>query len=267
MTHSVIEIKDLWFSFNGSPVLKNVNLSIYEHEFLALIGPNGGGKTTLLKLILGLLTPDQGTISVFGKSPHQISQRMGYVPQEMGMNRRFPVSAMDVVLMGRLTPRIKSRHHYSEHDKAVVQESMKRLGIWEFRQRRIGELSGGQRQRVFIARALVTEPEILLLDEPTANVDVKGQSDVYAMLRELNDKMTIIVVSHDAMVLSSYIKSVACVNRQVHFHNDAEITPEMLEMAYSCPVEIIAHGMPHRVLKTHEEARPAGSSDDRSSPT
>lgn len=130
---------------------------------------------------------------------------------------------------------------------------MERLGIWELRDRRIGELSGGQRQRVFIARALVTEPEILLMDEPTANVDTKGQSDVYAMLRELNEKITVVVVSHDAMVLSAYIKSVACVNRHVHFHSDAEITTEMLEMAYSCPVELIAHGLPHRVLKQHED--------------
>jgi len=251
MVDPVVEIKDLWFSFNGRPVLRNVNLSIQEKEFLALIGPNGGGKTTLLKLMLGLLEPAKGEIRVFGKPPHHASQRMGYVPQEMGMNRRFPVSALDVVLMGRLRTRGWSR--YSKQDKAVAQTAMERLGVWDLRNRRIGELSGGQRQRVFIARALVTEPEILLLDEPTANVDAKGQSDVYAMLKELNEKITVVVVSHDAMVLSAYIKSVACVNRHVHFHNDAEITAEMLEMAYSCPVDLIAHGLPHRVLKQHED--------------
>jgi zinc transport system ATP-binding protein len=252
MSSPIVEINDLWFSFNGRPVLRNVNLNIQEKEFLALIGPNGGGKTTLLKLMLGLLLPDKGQVRVFGKPPHVVSQRIGYVPQEMGMNRRFPVSASDVVLMGRLKSR-KGWSRYSEEDKAIAQTAMERLGIWDLRHRRIGELSGGQRQRVFIARALVTEPEILLLDEPTANVDAKGQSDVYAMLRELNEKITVVVVSHDAMVLSAYIKSVACVNRHVHFHNDAEITAEMLEMAYSCPVELIAHGLPHRVLKKHED--------------
>lgn len=252
MSSPIIEIKDLWFSFNGRPVLRNVNLSVQEKEFLALIGPNGGGKTTLLKLMLGLLDPAKGDIRVFGKPPREVSCCMGYVPQEMGMNRRFPVSAYDVVMMGRLKSR-KGWSRYSKQDKIIAQHAMERLGVWDLQNCRIGELSGGQRQRVFIARALVTEPEILLLDEPTANVDAKGQSDVYAMLKELNEKITVVVVSHDAMVLSAYIKSVACVNRHVHFHNDAEITAEMLEMAYSCPVELIAHGLPHRVLKQHED--------------
>jgi zinc transport system ATP-binding protein len=140
---------------------------------------------------------------------------------------------------------------FSGPDKIAARQALERVEMWEYRKRRIGELSGGQRQRVFMARALVGEPKILLLDEPTASVDQKGQTDFYALLKELNENVTIVVVSHDLMVLSSYIKSVACVNQQVFFHDAPEITKDMLEMAYHCPVELIAHGVPHRVLPKH----------------
>jgi zinc transport system ATP-binding protein len=140
---------------------------------------------------------------------------------------------------------------FSRPDKIAARQALERVEMWEYRKRRIGELSGGQRQRVFMARALVGEPKILFLDEPTASVDQKGQTDFYALLKELNENVTVVVVSHDLMVLSSYIKSVACVSQQVFFHDAPEITKDMLEMAYHCPVELIAHGVPHRVLPKH----------------
>lgn len=248
---TVIEIKDLHFSYNRRPVLKGINLRLEKGCFTALIGPNGGGKTTLLKLMLGLLKPDQGTVRVLGKTPREISRKLGYVPQEIGINRDFPISVLDVVLMGR----IRSAQGWSRHsaqDKAAAQAVLERLDMWELRKRRIGELSGGQRQRVFIARALVSDPEILFLDEPTANVDSSHQNDFYRLLRELNTRMSIIIVNHDLMVISSQVKSVACVNRTVHYHNGAEITDDMIRM-YDCPVELVAHGIPHRVLRTHQD--------------
>ena len=248
----MIEVKDLWFSYNGHTVLKEVDLRIDEKNFTVLIGPNGGGKTTLVKLMLGLLKPDQGTVSIMGKPPREAARRIGYVPQGIGFNKSFPVSVTDVVLMGRLGAR-KGRSGYSAADRIAVQKSLEQLGMWEYRSRRIGELSGGQRQRVFIARAIVNDPDILFLDEPTASVDSKGQTEFYQLLRELNEQTTILVVSHDLMMISSYVKSVACVNKHLHYHGAAEVTQEMVEM-YCCPVELVAHGtVPHRVLRKHED--------------
>ncbi len=252
MSKPVIEIQNLSFSYNGHPVLKNVDLEVNEKGFVALIGPNGGGKTTLLKLMLGLLEPNGGTINIFGEPPRRTAHRIGYVPQEIGINKSFPISVTDVVLMGRLrSGRGWSGH--SQNDRAAAEKVLEELEMWELRDRRIGELSGGQRQRVFIARALVNDPEILFLDEPTANVDSKGQTEFYELLKELNKTAAIIMVSHELMVISSYVKSVACVNENVHYHNAAEITEEMVDM-FCCPVELVTHGkLPHRVLRKHED--------------
>jgi len=246
---SAIEIRDLWFSYNSQTVLKEVNMTLYKGDFTALIGPNGGGKTTLMKLILGILNPKQGSVRIFGKAPKETAHLLGYVPQEIGINKSFPISVMDVVMMGRLKS-FKGWSGYSSDDKNAVQKILERLEMWEYRNRRIGELSGGQRQRIFIARALASNPEILFLDEPTASVDTKHQSDFYKLLKELNETVTILIVSHELVVISSYIKSVACVNRTVHYHGAAEMTEEMVDM-YCCPVELIAHGLPHRVLREH----------------
>ena len=249
MEQAIIEINDLWFSFNGQPVLKNINLKICRGDFLALIGPNGGGKTTLLKLMLGLLTPQRGVVRIFGQPPQHAVRRIGYVPQNVHINRNFPISVLDVVLMGRL--RKGSRWRHSPKDRETARRALERFHMWEFHRRHIAALSGGQLQKVFIARALVTEPEILFLDEPTASVDAKGQTDLYNLLKDLNQTVTIVLASHDVMVLSGYVKSVACVNQNLLYHDAAEVTAEMLDMAYHCPVDLIAHGLPHRVLGTH----------------
>jgi zinc transport system ATP-binding protein len=246
------------FSYGGEAVLQNVNLDVRQQDFLAIIGPNGGGKTTLLKLILGLLIPDRGVVRVDGASPRKASVFIGYVPQIVHINRSYPITALDVVLMGKFDPKKRlSRQSAANRRKAM--QALERMDMAAHAHKKIGVLSGGQRQRVFIARALVTHPKLLLLDEPTAGIDTKGQADFYRLLKELNKKITILVVSHDLLVISRYVKSVACVNKRLHYHDHAEITGEMLETMYPCtveevcPVELVAHGLPHRVLMDHEK--------------
>ena len=172
MTEPVIDVRNVWFAFNGQPVLEGVSLTVARGDFLVVIGPNGGGKTTLLKLMLGLLHPGRGTVRVFGLPPHQVVHRIGYVPQNVNINKTFPVSVMDVVLMGRLrSGRGWSRH--TREDQLAAQAALDQMRVWEHRRRRIGELSGGQLQRVFIARALVLKPEMLFLDEAMASIDAQ----------------------------------------------------------------------------------------------
>jgi zinc transport system ATP-binding protein len=257
MGNTIIDIQNLNFSYNRQPVLIDVNLTVQAGEFIAMIGPNGGGKTTLLKLMLGLLNAESGRIRILGKTPQEVSHRIGYVPQDVHINKDFPISALDVVLMGKLKPgRGWSRH--SELDRRAALHALEQVEMEKYYDHRIGELSGGQKQRVFVARALVTDPELLFLDEPTASIDTKGQNEFYRLLNELNETITIIVVSHDLMVVSGFIKSVVCVNRRLHYHGHAELTGEMVEMMYNCtaqetcPVELIAHGLPHRVLHKHD---------------
>jgi zinc transport system ATP-binding protein len=257
MTDNIIEIQKLNFSYNSQPVLRDVDLSVSHGDFVAMIGPNGGGKTTLLKLMLGLLKADSGAVRIFDKPPQAVSHRIGYVPQDVHINKNFPISALDVVLMGKLKPG-RGRSRYSQQDRLAAINALDQVDMKKFRDHRIGELSGGQKQRVFVARAMVTDPELLFLDEPTASIDTKGQNEFYALLKELNKTITIIVVSHDLMVISGSIKSVICVNQSLHYHGHAELTSEMIEMMYdctvdeTCPVELIAHGLPHRVLHKHE---------------
>jgi zinc transport system ATP-binding protein len=252
MKPSAIEVENVWFSYEGSEVLKDVNFVLGQGEFLGIIGPNGGGKTTLLKLLLGILKPHRGRIRVLGQEPHDASRRVGYLPQNTDSVRNFPISVLDVALMGRLA-RSHIGGRYTQEDRKKVQTVLEQVGMWEYRHRLIGNLSGGQRQRVLIARALATDPEILFLDEPTASVDTEFQTDLYDFLKELNKEVTIVVITHDIGVVSSHMKSIACVNKHFIFHDGGQITQEMIDMAYSCPVDLIAHGLPHRVLPTHSE--------------
>jgi zinc transport system ATP-binding protein len=258
---TIVEINDLAFAYGGESVLEDVNLTVRQKDFIAIIGPNGGGKTTLLKLVLGLLTPGRGTVLVDGKSPQAASPCIGYVPQNVHTNSSFPITALDVVLMGKIDPkrRLSRRSAANRRESLAVLE---RMEMANYADKKIGMLSGGQRQRVFIARALVSKPKLLLLDEPTASIDTKGRTDFYRLLRELNKEIAVLVVSHDLLVISRYVKSVACVNKKLHYHDQAEITGDMLETMYPCtveevcPVELVAHGLPHRVLADHDkEAR------------
>jgi len=250
MVETIIEVQDVWFSFNGQPVLREASLTVPRGDFLVIIGPNGGGKTTLLKLVLGLLKPDRGTVSVFGQPPGKVAHRIGYVPQNVHVNKTFPVSVLDVVLMGRLRKGNGWSHH-TQQDRIAAQAALERMRIWEHRGRRIGELSGGELQRVFIARALVSGPEALFLDEAMASIDAQSRGEFYDALTELNRTVTIVAVSHDMMILSSHVKSVACVNRELYHHDSGEITQQMIDQAYHCPVDLVAHGVPHRVLSRH----------------
>lgn len=258
MNRPIVEIRDLTFSYNGETVLEDVNLDIRQGDFTAVIGPNGGGKTTLLKLMLGLLRPDRGVIRVLGQPASRAAPNLGYVRQDVHVQLDFPITALDVVLMGKLARRRRwGEKRKSAGNRREAMAALQRLEMADYAGKRIGELSGGQRQRVFIARALVTEPKLLLLDEPTASIDTRGQAEFFAMLKDLNKDVTILVVSHDLLAISPYIHSVACVNKQLHYHHQAEITAEMLETMYPCtdeevcPVELLAHGLPHRVLKDH----------------
>ena len=252
-----IEACGVSFAYGHQEVLHDVTLRVRRGDFLAVLGPNGGGKTTLLKVLLGILKPREGEVRVLGLPPERASRRVGYVPQDTDRGRDFPISVMEVALMGRLG-RLSRLGRYTAEDRAAAEAALRRLQMWELRGRPIGALSGGQRQRVFIARAIAADPQILFLDEPTASVDQEGQTRLYELLRELNEKMTILVVSHDLSMLSSCVKSVACVNRSLYFHESPEITPKMLEMAASCPVELVTHGhLPHRVLGPHgKDPRP-----------
>jgi len=258
MENAIVEIKNVWFAYNGQTAIQEVNLDIRQGDFIAMIGPNGGGKTTLLKLMLGLLKPDKGSICVLGGPAEKASHHIGYVPQDVHLNSNFPVTAMDVVMMGKLEPK-KRWSRRSVQDRREAFEALERVEMAAYADSKIGELSGGQRQRVFVARAFVTQPQLLLLDEPTAGIDTKGRADFYRFLKELNKDVTILLVSHDLLAISTYVKSVACVNKYLHYHNQAEITGEMLETMYPCtveevcPVEIVAHGLPHRVLRDHGE--------------
>ena len=258
MENSIVQIRNVWFAYNGKTVLQDVSLDIQPGDFIAMIGPNGGGKTTLLKLILGLLRPDRGSIKVLGGPSEKASHHIGYVPQDVHINRSFPITAIDVVLMGKLGP-AKRWTRNATQDRREALDALERMEIADCANSKINALSGGQRQRVFIARALVAQPKILLLDEPTASIDARGQAEFYRLLKTLNKDITVLVVSHDLVAISTHVKSVACVNKRLHFHDQAEITGEMLEEMYPCideevcPVELVAHGLPHRVLKHHQD--------------
>jgi zinc transport system ATP-binding protein len=247
-----VEVRDLWFTYDRIPVLKEVSFSLQQDDFVAILGPNGGGKTTLLKLMLGILEPNRGEIRIFGKRPRDAREKLGYVPQSTDINLTFPISVFELALMGRLS-RSRFGRRYSHEDKEKVAGLLKKVGMWDYRFWPVGSLSGGQRQRIFIARALAVEPAILFLDEPTASVDREFEIGLYELLEELNKKVTIVVITHDVGVVSRYVKSVACVNHSLIFHDGGKITSEMLDMAYACPVDLVAHGIPHRVLPEHKE--------------
>lgn len=252
MAHEeVVRLEDIWVHYNGTPILEGITLSVEQGDFLGVIGPNGGGKTTLLKVILGLITPSQGKIWVLGKPPERSRNNIGYVPQYNLFDRDFPISVWDVVLIGRYG-RAGLLRRYSGEDRRTVQEVLQTVGMLDYKNRQIGKLSGGEQQRVFIARALVSNPELLLLDEPTASVDPTMQTEFYELLERLKQQMAIVLVSHDISAISIYVDKIACLNRQLFYHGSKEIGPEVLEATYKCPVQMIAHGtFPHRVLREH----------------
>lgn len=244
----LIKIQNLTLGYDREPVLKDVNLEIYENDFLGMIGPNGGGKTTLLKAILGLLKPMSGKI-IFRKDIDKQKKPFGYLPQVKHMDRNFPITVFDVVRSGSLMRNPKKVTSSEIREK--VGELLHEMGITGIRNKAIGELSGGQVQRVFLCRALLSDPQVLILDEPDTFVDNRFEGELYEKLRQLNEHMAIILVSHDVGTISSYVKTIACVNGVLHYHPDNVITQEQLN-SYNCPIKLITHGeIPHTVLKKH----------------
>ncbi len=207
----IIKIDKVTFSYGKEEFLKDITLSIYEDDFLGIIGPNGGGKTTLLKMILGLLEPQRGKVSVFGISPKKARHEIGYLSQFKNIDFDFPVTAHEIVLLSRVGDKLIKR--YSKADKESVKKSMKELGIWDLRDKKLNELSGGEKQRVFVARALANEPQVLILDEPMSNLDIHIQEEFYRILKDLNKKIAIVIVDHDLEMVSKYAKEIVCVNK------------------------------------------------------
>lgn len=250
---TVIELKDVWAGYESDRVLEAVDFRMEAGDYVGLIGPNGGGKTTLIKVILGLLKPERGSVRVMGVSPEKGRQFIGYVPQIQQDDKAFPIRVWDVVSMGRLKPNLLQNLTLKDTDKVAIERSLRQMDILDLAKRSINELSGGQRQRVTIARALAAEPEILLLDEPTSSVDSRSSSQLYDLLAELNKSISILLISHDLTAISTYVKTIGCVNRRLVYNGQMEITDEMLSSAYDCPVDLVAHGLPHRVLPHHHE--------------
>jgi len=246
------ELQNVSLSLRGISVLEDVSFRIEAGDYLALLGPNGGGKSTLLKVLLGLLTPDEGTVRVFGQSPPAARGRVGYVPQSFQFDRDFPIRVLDVVLMGRVG-KLKLGT-VTEEDREMARAALTRVEMAELATRPIGALSGGQLQRVWIARALAQQPELLLLDEPTSSLDERVGRSVWELFAELSQEMAVVVVSHDIGAISQHVRGVACLNRRLHAHPTRELTSEMLEATYGCPVDLLAHGHPHRVLHAHDDS-------------
>jgi len=244
MTPHPVLIKNLDFSYGSISVLEQANLSIGSGEFVSIVGPNGGGKTTLLKILLGLLEPQSGSVSVFGKPPIAGRKQIGYLPQHANLDSKFPVTVMDVVLMGRLG-KTRIMGFYTKSDRLAAAEMLARVGLEQLQDRPLSSLSGGQRQRVLIARALVSEPKLLLLDEPTSSLDDYVERELYDLLKELNKELTIAVVSHDIGFVSSYVEKVICVNRKVHVHPTSEINENIIHDMYGEHVHMVRHDQEH----------------------
>lgn len=239
----LIELEHVSFSYGEREVLTDVNLTIHQGDYLAILGPNGAGKTTLLKLIFGLLTPQKGTIRLFGtpSATFKDRSRIGYVPQKTAIaERNFPATVFDVVLMGRTAKR-GLFHPIRQTDKDAALLALRRVGLLELADRMISDLSGGQTQRVFIARALATEPAVLILDEPTAGVDPHAQEDLYGLLRSLNTEsgITIMIVSHDIETITKETSQIAYVDRSLTYH---ESSLSFIESDFS---RVVAHGHDH----------------------
>lgn len=254
----IIKLENVTVYYQHIPALKDINLEVEEGEFLGIIGPNGGGKTTLIKVILGLVKPIKGKVEVFGLPPDELGEKrhlIGYIPQRNAVDWDFPVSVFDVVMMGRYG-RLGLLRRPSREDREIVVRSLESVQMQDFSERQFGQLSGGQQQRVFIARALATEPKLMVLDEPAGGVDVYAQEEFYQLLNRLRNErnLTILVVTHDIAVVSSYMEKVACLNQELFVHGSPSkvFTVNMLQKVYGCGIELLAHGaIPHRVLEEH----------------
>ncbi len=251
MSDAVVDIRDLTFAYNGQAVLSGVNLTVAPGQRLAVLGPNGGGKTTLLKLILGILHPTQGSIHVFGQAPGRHSARIGYVPQRLegaAERKDLPIRVLEVVLMGLLSPGRRGFRH-GRDEVARTEAALARVEMYGLKDRRFCDLSGGQKQRTLIARALVSDPGLLILDEPTANIDPQGKFCLYEVLSRVGEGVTSLVVSHDMSILAAGVTAVACVNGSLVYAPEPRLTQEMVDLLYgvhrhACPMDAFLRRMP-----------------------
>ncbi len=245
----LLELENLSVGYNGDTIIKNANLKVYNNDFIGVVGPNGGGKTTLIKAIVGLLKPKSGKINYFfdrNNTEHSI----GYMPQINYIDKKFPISVKDVVMSGYMN-RNKVLKRFTSQEKEKANDLMIKTGISDLKRKPIGSLSGGELQRVFLCRSIISSPKLLILDEPNNYVDNRFESELYELLAELNKSMAIIIVTHDIGTISTYIKTIACVNNELHYHPSNQITEAQLR-DYNCPIQLITHGdVPHTVLKHH----------------
>lgn len=249
MSHSLIEIKNLSAGYDGNIVLRDINLTVYEHDFLGIIGPNGGGKTTLIKCILGLLKPYSGEIHF--KTVNSQPLITGYLPQYTSIDKKFPITVEEVVLSGLSCQKSLTSRFTKEH-LAKASRIIQRMGLEGMEKRAIGALSGGQLQRALLGRAIISDPQVLILDEPSTYIDKRFEARLYKLLSEINKECAIILVSHDIGTVLQQVKSIACVNETLDYHPDTGITEEWLERNFHCPIEVLGHGaIPHRVLGEH----------------
>jgi zinc transport system ATP-binding protein len=244
--NTLLEIKKLSAGYDGRTVLKEVNLIVHRSDFLGIIGPNGGGKTTLMKCILGLLKPTAGEIL---RAP---ALKIGYLPQYTTIDRKFPISVEEVILSGLSSQKsLTSRFTAEQREKA--RSVITHMGLEGLEHRPIGELSGGQMQRALLGRAVISDPELVILDEPNTYIDKRFEARLYELLAEINHTSAIILVSHDIGTVLQQVKSIACVNETLDYHPDTGITNEWLERNFNCPIELLGHGtLPHRVLGEHK---------------
>jgi zinc transport system ATP-binding protein len=252
MENPIIQITNLSAGYEGRAVIHDVNLTVYEKDFLGIIGPNGGGKTTLIKSILGLIRPFSGTIQFFNNGKKVDRLTMGYLPQYNVIDKKFPISVEEVILSG-LNIKKSLSGRYTELHHRKVEETVERMGLSGLEKRAIGQLSGGQLQRTLLGRALVSDPSVVILDEPSTYIDKRFEAALYKILEEINHDCAIIIVSHDVGTVLQQVKSVACVNETLDYHPDPEVTSEWVEKNFNCPIDLVGHGdIPHRILGRHE---------------
>ena len=251
--NKALAITSLTVHYGEHEAISQISLIVEQGMYLGIIGPNGGGKSTLLKAILGLIPATQGSVRVFGRSPADAHGLIGYVPQVAEMDRTFPITVREAVLTARISSAIRPFFRYSLADRAIADSLVERVGLTDIAGNPLTDLSGGEFQKVLIARALAGQPRLLLLDEPTANVDATARSQIYQLLHDLHADMTIILVTHDMLAISSHIDSLACLNRQLVYHGEPQLDQETVGRLYGCPVDLVAHGIPHRVLQAHKD--------------
>lgn len=242
----LLKMKQVAAGYDSQIVLPDVTMTILEGDFIGIIGPNGGGKTTLIKTLIGSLAPIKGSVE------HCVAPlNIGYLPQNSTIDKQFPVSVVDTVMSG-LMSRKKSWGRYSAADREFALDTLEKVGVVQLAKRNIGELSGGELQRVLLSRALISQPHILVLDEPTTYIDSKFEKEFYLLLKELNATgLAIVMISHDLGTISSHVQRIACVNRSFHLHNSNIISAHQLEL-YECDMQLLRHGnVPHTVLKRH----------------